>query len=398
MTERNGYDLLVIGLGAMGSAALYQAARRGVRALGVDSHPPPHTLGSTHGETRITRQAIGEGLDYVPLVLRSHRIWDELNSQTGTRILNRCGALLISQPDDGTDRGIRTGFLQRTRQAAERFGIAHEMLSADELRHRFPQFGTAAGEIAYHEPGGGWVCPEAAVATQLSEAVRLGAGLRTGTTVTGLTQQAGGVTATTADGATIRADRAILSAGPWVAGFLPPELRPLFQPHRQMLHWFALDRPDLSRAWTDGPVYMWPHGEGRDDFFYGFPSLDGGQSLKVANEQYDALVDPDAFDRNVGAADSAAFHAHSLAGRLLGLTPRVIKAATCLYTVTPDSAFVLDTHPTMDRVQLVSPCSGHGFKHSAAIGECAVLRAMEGASPIDLSAFALSRPGLLAAG
>lgn len=391
MTDRSGYDLMVIGLGAMGSAALYQAAQRGLRVIGLDRHAPPHTLGSTHGETRITRQAIGEGTAYVPFVLRSHAIWDELESQTGTRILTRCGALLLSQPDDGADRGIRTGFLQRTRLAAETFGIAHEILSHDDLRHRFPQFGTAAEDVGYYEPGGGWVSPEAAITAQLAEAARMGAAIRTDTVVTGLSQHAGGVTATTADGATIRADRAILSAGAWVADFLPPDLRPLFQPHRQMLHWFALDRPDLSRAWTDGPVYMWPHGDGQDDFFYGFPSLDGGGSLKVANEQYNALVDPNDFNRVVGAGESRAFYDHSLAGRLLGLTPRVTKAATCLYTVTPDSAFVIDSHPTMDLVQLVSPCSGHGFKHSAAIGECAVLRAVEGASPIDLSAFSLGR-------
>lgn len=391
MTERGGYDLMVIGLGAMGSAALYQAARRGIRAIGLDRHAPPHVLGSTHGETRITRQAIGEGTAYVPFVLRSHAIWDELESQTGTRILTRCGALLISQPEDGTDRGIRTGFLNRTRQAAEQFGIPHEMLSPDDLRHRFPQFATTAEEVAYFEPGGGWVSPEAAITAQLAEAARFGATIRTDTIVTGLSQQDGGVTATTADGAAIRADRAILSAGAWVADFLPPDLRPLFQPHRQMLHWFAMDRPDLARAWTDGPVYMWPHGEGQDDFFYGFPSLDGGGSVKVANEQYNALVDPNDFDRVVSDTESRNFHAHSLAGRLRGLSPRVTKAATCLYTVTPDSAFVLDTHPVMDLVQLVSPCSGHGFKHSAAIGECAVLRAVEGASPIDLSAFALNR-------
>lgn len=391
MTDHSGYDLMVIGLGAMGSAALYQAARRGVRVIGLDRHAPPHTLGSTHGETRITRQAIGEGVDYVPFVLRSHDIWDELASRTGQRILNRCGALLISQPDDGTDRGIRTAFLHRTRQAATTFGIAHEMLSADDLRRRFPQFGTTAEEVGYYEPGGGWVSPEAAITAQLSEAARLGAAIRTQTVVTKLDQHGGGVVATLSDGSTIRADRAILSAGSWVADFLPPAMRPVFQPHRQMLHWFALDRPDLSRRWTDGPVYMWPHGEGQDDFFYGFPSLDGGGTLKVANEQYNALVDPNAFTREVGNDESRRFYDHSLAGRLLGLTPRVVKAATCLYTVTPDSAFVIDTHPTMDLVQLVSPCSGHGFKHSAAIGECAVLRAIEGQSPIDLSAFTLAR-------
>lgn len=391
MTDRGGYELMVIGLGAMGSAALYQAARRGVRAVGLDRHAPPHTLGSSHGETRITRQAIGEGEAYVPFVLRSHQIWDELEAATGSRILTRCGALLISQPQDSADRGLRTDFLGRTRRAAETFGIAHEMLAPDELRRRFPQFAAAEGEVGYYEPGGGWVSPEAAITAQLAEAARMGATIRTQTVVTGLAQQGGGVVATTADGTQIRADRAILSAGPWVADFLPPAMRPLFQPHRQMLHWFALDRPDLAQAWADGPVYMWLHGEGQDDFFYGFPSLDGGQSLKVANEQYDALVDPQDFDRTVAAADSAAFHAHSLRGRLRGLTPRVVKAATCLYTVTPDSAFVLDTHPEMDLVQLVSPCSGHGFKHSAAIGECAVLRAMEGESPIGLQAFALAR-------
>lgn len=391
MVAENGCELVVIGLGAMGSAALYQAARRGARVIGLDRHAPPHTLGSTHGETRITRQGIGEGAAYVPLVLRAHQIWDELESATGTRILTRCGALLIARPGDTADRGLRTDFLGRTLQSAKTFGIAHEVLGTDDLRHRFPQFGIADDEVGYYEPGGGWVSPEAAITAQLTEAARMGAELRTKTIVTGLHQHGDGVVVTLADGTTIHADRAILSAGAWVADFLPSAMRPLFQPHRQMLHWFALQAPDLAQTWVNSPVYMWSHGDGQDDFFYGFPSLDGGQTLKVANEQYDALVDPNDFNREVGPEESRRFFDHSLAGRLRGLTPQVVKASTCLYTVTPDSAFVIDDHPDMDRVQLVSPCSGHGFKHSAAIGECAALRALQGASPIDLSAFALSR-------
>ncbi|HTV63947.1 MAG TPA: FAD-dependent oxidoreductase, partial [Bryocella sp.] len=127
-------DILVIGLGAVGSAATYQAAKRKAHVIGIDRFAPPHDQGSSHGETRITRQAIGEGREFVPLVLRSNEIWEELEAATGRNLLTRCGCLVLASPNAPGKHHGSSSFLQDTIDAAREFAIAHEILSADELR------------------------------------------------------------------------------------------------------------------------------------------------------------------------------------------------------------------------------------------------------------------------
>ena len=172
------FDTIVVGLGAIGSACLYQLAKRGQRVLGVDRYHPPHSYGSSHGETRITRQAIGEGEAYVPLVLRSHQIWRALEAETGLSLLETCGALILGDPDGAACHHGKTDFIRRTILAAERFGIAHEVLDAAAIQDRFPQFQLTGRETAYFEPGGGYVHPERCIEAQLAMARRHGAVLQ----------------------------------------------------------------------------------------------------------------------------------------------------------------------------------------------------------------------------
>ena len=162
------YDTVVIGLGAMGAATLLQLARRGQRVLGIDRWDPPHAWGSTHGDTRITRQAIGEGEEYVPLVLRSHEIWREIEADTGAELLNQCGTLILAPGSSAAVVHGKANFVRRTIVAAERFGIPHEVLSPAETARRFPQFHLRGDEVVYHEPGGGYVRPERCVGAQLT--------------------------------------------------------------------------------------------------------------------------------------------------------------------------------------------------------------------------------------
>ncbi|UXN69997.1 N-methyl-L-tryptophan oxidase [Devosia neptuniae] len=387
MTHQS-FDVVVIGLGAMGSATLYQLAKRGIRALGIDRFAPPHTEGSTHGETRITRRGIGEGETYVPLAVRSHEIWRELEAETGQSMLFEVGSIVISQADDNVERPGRTGFIRRSIAAAQRYGIAHEILGADEIRQRFPNLIPAGDEIGYYEPGGGYLMPERCVAANLDMARRHGATIKLGEIVTAITPDGSDVSITLG-GETIHAGRAIVTAGAWAGGLLGAPFDRLLKPTRQVMHWFAL-APDAPQQWRDSPVYMWPHGEEEDGFFYGFPSLDG-ISIKTADEFYGPPSDPNAIDRSIPLSDSHRMHAAHLAGRLAGVTNNPIKTATCIYTATPDSAFLIDRHPASAAILVASPCSGHGFKHSAAIGESLAQWAIDGASVIDLSAFGLGR-------
>src|SRR5271165_2801131 len=168
-------DIAVIGLGAVGSAAIYQAAKLGARVVGMDRFEPPHDQGSSHGETRITRQAIGEGREFVPLVLRSNQIWEELEAATGRNLMTRNGGLVLASPGvEGNHHGS-SSFLLDTINAANNFGIPHQQLSTDDIHRIYPQFRLTAGEVGYFEPGAGFLRPEACVETQIAQAKKLGA-------------------------------------------------------------------------------------------------------------------------------------------------------------------------------------------------------------------------------
>jgi len=383
------FDVAVVGLGAMGAAALFQLAKRGVRAIGLDRFTPPHDQGSTHGETRITRQAIGEGEVYVPLALRSNEIWRELEAETGESLLVQNGCLVIGPAEEAIQGAVRAGFLTRTRNVAKQYAIPHEVLGAAEIRHRHPQFTPQDDEIGYYEPGGGYLNPERCVAVQLARAQALGASARLGTTVLSLEPSGSGVRIVT-DRGDLLAGQVIVSAGAWAPALLGAPFSKLLAPTRQVMNWFPVDEKSVTH-WTESPVFIWSHGPRPSDFFYGFPSLPGSGSIKTAGEQYDVSTDPDRVERHIDGAESRAMYDTHVAGRLRGLRPVAARAVTCLYTVTPDSHFLIDRHPESERILVVSPCSGHGFKHSAAIGEAAAQMTTEGRSAIDLSAFALSR-------
>ena len=170
-------DAIVLGLGAMGSAALYQLAKRGGKVLGIDRYSPPHALGSSHGDTRITRQAIGEGEQYTPLVLRSNEIWREIEGRTAAALLTVTGGLVISSAAPRALCHV-PGFFDNTVAAARKFGIEHELLDAAQVRARFPQFAVRDNEFAYFEPGAGFLRPETCLAAQLSLAEVHGAAIR----------------------------------------------------------------------------------------------------------------------------------------------------------------------------------------------------------------------------
>ncbi|UUD62425.1 N-methyl-L-tryptophan oxidase [Pseudomonas seleniipraecipitans] len=383
------YDVIVIGLGAMGAATLYQLAKRGVRVAGVDRHAPPHDLGSSHGDTRITRQAVGEGAAYVPLALNAQRIWRELEAQSGEALFEACGMLMLSSSDTPTRGHGTADFAGETAALAERFGIKHSLLDATQLRTRFPQFGGYGDNaVGYFEPGAGYVRPERAIDVQLRLAEQLGATLYNNTPVTTIESMGQGVRVQTSSGA-LTADKAIVCAGMWTGRLLGAPVKSLLKVCRQQLFWFELDEPERFAA--DSPVYILLHGAADTDSCYGFAPLPGENAIKIATEQYLEGCDPDAVDRSVSQADIDAMYDAHVAGRLLGVSRRVLKSKVCTYTITPDFNFIIDAHPQMANVTLVSACSGHGFKHSAGIGEALAMHHCNEPGAVDLSPFSLAR-------
>jgi sarcosine oxidase len=387
------YDAIVVGLGAAGSATLYQLARRGARVLGIDRFAPPHAFGSSTGETRITRIAVGEGEVYAPLAARSHELWRAIEAETGAELLTVTGALILGSRGSAARHHGVADFVGRTIECARRFGTPHEVLEAAAIAERFPQLGLRGDEVACLEPGAGFVRPERSIAAQLELARRHGASVATGTPVLGLDAAGNGdaVEVRTAE-ARLLAGQAVVTAGAWLPQLLDPVLAAPFRVYRQVQYWFDVAavhdrfRPDRF------PVFIWMFGDGEHDYFYGFPAIDGpAGGIKLATEQYALAVEPDTVDRTVGEAEARAMFARCVAGRLRGVEGRMVRAKACLYTATPDRGFVVDRHPGLPRVLVASACSGHGFKHSAALGEAIAEQVLDGGSRIDLAPFALRR-------
>lgn len=381
-------DVIVIGLGAVGSAAAYQLARAGAQVIGIDRFTPPHDRGSSHGATRITRLAVGEGEVYVPLVQRSHMIWRELEAASGESLYLPTGGLIMGSADGRAHHHGRPDFVRRTAEIAAKHGIAHELLDGAAVARRFPQFITRGDEFAYFEPEAGVLRPERCIAVQLQQAAARGAMLRPGETVTAIEGDARSVSVTTTAGR-YQADRAIVTAGPWLPGLVGGRFAAHLRVLRQVLYWFEPTEPALYRP-PECPVFIWMHGGGDEDYFYGFPLADEHGAVKVATEQYQATTDPDQVDRNVAEVERRAMFDRHVAGRLRSVTPRCVHAAACLYTVSTDAGFVVDQHPASDRITVVSACSGHGFKHSAAVGERLAQQALGQPTPA-LASFGLAR-------
>ena len=384
------YDCIVVGLGAVGAATLLQLAKRGQHVLGIDRWDPPHAMGSTHGETRITRTAIGEGEQYVPLALRSHVLWREIEAELEIEkrdeLLVQCGALILGNGAGTAWVHGKPDFVRRTIAAAKRFDIPHEAMDAAEVTRRFPQFGLRGDEIACYEPTGGYVRPEACVEAQLILARRHGATILPNTQVTAITRDGAGAAVATTSGDRHLAADVVLAAGAWSAGLAPAPLARHLQVTRQVLHWYE---PEDPAAYEPGrfPVYIWTHGDDVEDSMYGFPVAHGSQGVKVAMEQYSATIpNPDTLVRDVIQAETDHMHRTHVEGRLLGVSPKPIRSAVCMYTITPDGDFLI-ARAENERILLVSACSGHGFKHSAGLGE-AVAGAIIAGSETPFAPFA----------
>ncbi|WP_122316166.1 N-methyl-L-tryptophan oxidase [Pseudomonas cichorii] len=378
----------VLGLGAMGAATLYQLARAGIDVIGVDRHNPPHTLGSSHGDTRITRLAVGEGPQYLPLVRNSHSIWRELEMLSGESLFEQCGVLVMTS-SPAYDPQDQEDFTHKTIALAQAYGVKHEVLSAQSIRQRFPQFSPVLDSaIGYFEPAGGYVRPERCIAVQLKLAREHGANILTDETVTHLQAHGAGVRITT-DKGSILADKVIVSAGMWSSELLGAPFDRLLRVCRQKLFWFELAEHATFAA--QSPSFILTHGPGEVDINYGFPPLAGEGSMKIATEQYIDVSQPDTLQRTITAGEEQEMFQTQVKGKIAGLTSKVIRSSVCAYTVTPDYHFIIDEHPHLKNVTVVSACSGHGFKHSAGLGQALAQQCINGKSDVDLSAFSLRR-------
>lgn len=376
------YDAIVVGLGVAGASLVHALARRGVRTLGLEARAPGHTHGSSHGDSRITRTAVGEGLAYVPLVQRSEAVWADLESR-GHRLRHPTGVLYLVSPDAGANMHGTPDFLTATQAAGDAANARLEPLNSAEIRARFPRFAIPDGTKALFEPGAGVLRPEACVSALLADAPS--ATLRYHEPMLTLSSDGAWAIVDTPAGR-YRAPKVFLCLGAWAPSFAGGAFARDLRVLRQVLYWFAADP-----GWTTAPAWIWFHGPGAEDSAYGFPSLDGS-TVKVATEQYTSTGDPDAIDRSVSAEEAAAMHAAHIAGRLTGVSAQLTDARVCLYTHNANPAhpgrFLVGPHLAVPAATIVSACSGHGFKHAPGLAE-ALAGQLTGEPPFcDLGVFA----------
>ncbi len=376
MQGSGGVDVVVVGLGGMGSAAAYHLARRGARVLGVDANPPGHALGSSHGTSRIIRKAIYEAPEYVPLVLRAYDLWRDLEAASGRPLLTITGRLLLGPPDSRTVRGML--------HSARTHGLAHEVLDAAAVRARFPGFAPDEEMVGVHEPDGGMLDPEGCIAAHLDLAARHGARLRHGEGVVEWAASGCGVRVRLASGERVVADRLVLAAGPWLPR-LAAELRLPLQVTRQTIAHFEPRLPERFSL-PSCPVFglQTPLGQ-----FYGTPA-GPGVGLKIGQHNAGEPCTPETVRRAVAAPEVE--HLRAVLDRYLpGAAGRFERALSCLYTHTPDGHFIIDRHPEQPQISFVSACSGHGYKYCAVIGEIMAELALEGATRHRIALFRAGR-------
>ena len=383
------YDVIVVGLGGMGSAIAHHLARRGQRVLGLEQFTPGHALGSSHGGSRLVRQAYFEDPAYVPLLLRAYELWDQLGADVGEEVLTRTGGLWLGNPDSRTVRGSLL--------SAQRWSLPHEVLTAQEITRRFPTMKPGPDVVGLYEEQAGFVGPERTVLAHLQLAGRDGAELRFQEPVQAWTADEGGagVRVKTTSG-TYTAARLVLSPGSWATTVLADLQLPL-QVERQVQFWFL--PTDDPAGWSPGraPVWIWEAPNGRQ--FYGFPSMGGTDEIKVAFFRGGQATTADAVDRVVHPKEVAEIREY-LGPRFPTLGPELLRAVTCLYTNTPDENFIVDLHPRYPQVTIAAGFSGHGFKFVPVIGEIVADICLLGSTKWEIGLFAADRvanPGSLSA-
>ena len=369
------YDAIVIGVGGMGSAAVYHLAKSGARVLGVERFDIPHSFGSSHGLTRIIRLAYSEGSHYVPLLREAYRLWRELEEVSGESILRVTGGLDVGPPSGGIVQGSLASCIEH--------GLSFEELDGREVNRRFPGCELPAGMRAIHQRDAGYLLCETAIRVHAAAARSLGADLATGVRVRGWERIPGGVRVETED-ARYEARKLVITVGAW-AGELLPALRPMCRPVRQVMLWTdPLDPPAFAPERF--PIFVLESAVGN---FYGFPD-NGGEGFKIGRFHHlrQEVPDPDAMDRECRPEDEAVLREgiEAFFPRANGPTRRM---TACLFTNSPDGHFILDRHPDHENVFVAAGFSGHGFKFCGVVGRIVADFALERPQRRDLSPFGL---------
>lgn len=373
----SAFDVIVLGVGGVGSAALDQLALRGGHALGLDRFPPGHDRGSSHGRTRLIRQAYYEHPDYVPLLKRAYELWADLSARARKNLYHEVGVLCAGRPDGAVISGVLA--------SARHHALDVEQLSPSDVAARFPGFRVPEPLAAVFERRGGYLDCEDAVRAAADQAVKNDAFLQTDASVIEWKPEGSGVSVRT-DRTTYHAGSLIIAAGAW-SGPLLADLGVRFDVLRKSFYWY--EAPPQYRADRGAPGFIYETDAGN---FYGFPDI--GRGLKVGEHTRGLPVDdPLLVDRSPDAAETARID-QFLAAHLPAATRRELQFATCLYTLSPDRNFVVDRHLEYPQVSFAAGLSGHGFKFVTVLGEALADLAERGKTTLPIEFLSCKRPSL----
>ena len=381
MDER--FDVIVIGVGGMGSAACYHLARRGVRVLGLEQFNIPHENGSSHGHTRMIRTAYYEHPDYVPLLRRSFQLWKQLEDEALTKILHVTGGLYLGKSDGQVIAG--------SLRSCETHGLSYEILQRHELASQYPQFHVPDDFVGLYEYQAGFLVPELAVSAHVDLAMRYGAEIHGNEPLLSWTSDGAGVTVTTTK-QTYAADKLIFTAGAWTMKIIRDLGVPLIVT-RQVMGWVQPNRRDYFQL---GVLPVWaidpPLNDAPGTLYYGFPLLPDHPGLKIAHHAPGPVADPETLDRTPRREDEQSFRP-PLQKFLPDADGPLLSMKICMYTNSPDHHFIVDRHPRFERVSLACGFSGHGFKFCPVIGQSLADLAMYDRSDLPIGFLSLTRFG-----
>lgn len=373
----NSYDVIVAGVGAMGSAACWHLARRGLRVLGLERFDLGHAMGSSHGMTRIIRIAYFEGSHYVPIVQRALHLWKETGAAAGLKLLHVTGSL------DLAPRG--SGEVEASLQSCLDHGLEHEVLDGGEIAKRFPGFQLPDGHHALWQPDGGFVASEKAIYAHVGLAQSRGAEIRTNEPMLDWRPTANGGVEVRTERGSYSAGRLVITSGGWIADAVPA-LAANVATVRQAIGWFTTRRPELYREGAF-PVFILTVEEGH---FYGFPLYEH-PGFKLGGPHFGREpMDPRDDDRTPSPRQVALIR-ECLKRYIPDAAGEPLTLKGCVYSVTPDEDFIIDAVPGAPQAVFASCCSGHGFKFASAIGEILADLSTDGRSAFDLAPFSLAR-------
>ena len=372
------FDVIVVGVGGMGSAAIYHLARRGASVLGLEQFDIPHDMGSSHGVSRIIRLAYAEHPGYVPLLRRAYELWRELEQEAGERLLIITGGIDAGAKGSATVRG--------SLESCALHHLPHELLDSRSIRQRFPGYRLSPGMVGVYQPDAGFLLPERCIVAHVEAAQKLGAEIHAREKVLRWQVKRERVSIET-DRDTYQARKMIIAAGAW-ARTLVRELGDVAIPERQVLIWTQPLRPEYFRLGAF-PVVNLESAQGR---FYALPvySVPGFKLGKYHHRR--EQVDPDRMDRDCHPVDEAVLR-DGIRRYFPDAGGPTMAMKACMFTNSPDEHFILDRHPAFSRVAVAAGFSGHGFKFCSVVGEIMAELVLDGRSRLDTGMFRLSRFG-----